>query len=95
MPHGRRPTVVRDLPAGGRPVVLVWHKRIRRCAETACGDGRRASSIYACDECDSRCSGVPWCNDCNRPCRRIGTGGQCPECDHPLTIDELLTAVPS
>ncbi|MDQ1631935.1 MAG: hypothetical protein QOJ32_552 [Frankiaceae bacterium] len=56
---------------------------------------RRVSSVYACDECDCRYAGVQWCDDCNRPCRRIGTGGQCPECDHPITIDELLTAVPS
>src|SRR4051812_30746214 len=37
--HGRRPTVVRDLPAGGRPAVLVWHKRIWRCAEPVCANG--------------------------------------------------------
>lgn len=35
-PHGRRAHVVRDVPAGGRPVVLVWNKRIWRCAEPAC-----------------------------------------------------------
>ncbi len=34
--HDRRPTWVRDLPAGGRPVVLVWVKRIWRCLEPAC-----------------------------------------------------------
>src|SRR6266511_3785459 len=35
--HGRRTVRVRDLPAGGRPVVLCWRKRIWRCAEPACG----------------------------------------------------------
>jgi transposase len=35
--HGRRTVRVRDLPAGGRPVVLLWHKRIWRCREAACG----------------------------------------------------------
>ncbi len=34
--HDRRPTWVRDLPAGGRPVVLIWVKRVWRCAEPAC-----------------------------------------------------------
>lgn len=34
--HDRRPTWVRDLPAGGRPVTLVWVKRVWRCAEPAC-----------------------------------------------------------
>jgi transposase len=35
--HGRRTVRVRDLPAGGRPVVLCWRKRIWRCTEPACG----------------------------------------------------------
>src|SRR5512132_611719 len=36
-PHGRRTVRVRDLPIGGRPVVLWWHKRLWRCREPACG----------------------------------------------------------
>lgn len=35
--HGRRRVKVRDLPIVGRPVVLVWSKRIWRCPEPACG----------------------------------------------------------
>jgi transposase len=35
--HGRRTIRVRDLPIGGRPVVLLWRKRIWRCREPACG----------------------------------------------------------
>jgi transposase len=35
--HGRRTVRVRDLPVGGRPVVLAWRKRIWRCGEPACG----------------------------------------------------------
>jgi transposase len=34
--HGRRTVRVRDLPAGGRPVVLGWHKRLWCCGEPAC-----------------------------------------------------------
>jgi transposase len=34
--HGRRTVRVRDLPIGGRPVVLRWRKRIWRCGELAC-----------------------------------------------------------
>ncbi len=34
--HDRQPRWVRDLPAGGRPVVLVWFKRIWRCQESRC-----------------------------------------------------------
>ncbi|MFQ5524456.1 MAG: ISL3 family transposase, partial [Acidimicrobiia bacterium] len=33
---GRRRTVVRDLPAGGRPVRLVWRKRRWACPEVDC-----------------------------------------------------------
>ena len=36
-PHGRRTVRVRDLPIGGRPVVLCWRKRLWRCREPACG----------------------------------------------------------
>jgi transposase len=32
----RRPTWVRDLPVGGRPVVLCWVKRIWCCPHSAC-----------------------------------------------------------
>jgi transposase len=35
-PHGRRTVRVRDLPVGGRPVVLAWCKRLWRCREPAC-----------------------------------------------------------
>jgi transposase len=35
-PHGRRPVRVRDLPSSGRPVSLLWLKRLWRCAEPAC-----------------------------------------------------------
>jgi transposase len=34
--HGRRTVRVRDLPLGGRPVVLWWRKRLWRCREPAC-----------------------------------------------------------
>ena len=34
--HGRRTVRVRDLPIGGRPVVLAWRKRLWRCHEPAC-----------------------------------------------------------
>ena len=34
--HDRRPRWVRDLPAGGRAVTLVWVKRVWRCTEPAC-----------------------------------------------------------
>jgi len=35
-PHARRPSWVRDLPCAGRPVTLVWVKRVWRCREALC-----------------------------------------------------------
>ena len=37
--HDRRPTWVRDLPAAGRPVTLVWVKRVWRCVEPRLSGG--------------------------------------------------------
>jgi transposase len=34
--HDRRPVWVRDLPSGGRPVTLVWVKRVWRCPHRLC-----------------------------------------------------------
>ena len=34
--HDRRPTWVRDLPSGGRLVMLVWVKRVWRCGYAVC-----------------------------------------------------------
>jgi transposase len=34
--HARRTVRVRDLPIGGRPVVLAWRKRVWRWVEPAC-----------------------------------------------------------
>ncbi len=36
-PHGRRDHLVRDIPSAGRPVLLVWRKRLWRCEEPRCG----------------------------------------------------------
>ena len=34
--HDRRPSWVRDLPTGGRPVTVVWVKRVWRCPQALC-----------------------------------------------------------
>ena len=44
VPHGRRPVRVRDLPAAGRPVTLIWVKRVWRCTEAAGRHGRCPSA---------------------------------------------------
>jgi transposase len=35
--HDRRPVWIRDLPTAGRPVTLVWIKRVWRCMHRLCG----------------------------------------------------------
>ena len=45
--HGRRRVKVRDLPVFGRPVVLVWAKRIWRCPDPDCPRGVFAEQVPA------------------------------------------------
>jgi transposase len=65
--HGRRTVRVRDLPIGGRPVVLLWRKRIWRCREPACRVRtwtERAAAI--------RPRAVLTQRACAEACRRVG-----------------------
>ena len=50
----------------------------------------RATAIYQCPDCDTRLLAQQRCPDCNTFCTRLGTGGLCPCCDEPVTLDELL-----
>jgi transposase len=45
--HGRRTVRVRDLPIGGRPVVLAWRKRTWRCREETCQVGTWTEQMAA------------------------------------------------
>ena len=49
-----------------------------------------AQTVYECGECGERYLGERRCPDCGRWCRRVGIGGNCPACDHPLLVAELL-----
>lgn len=53
--------------------------------------GRREVTVYQCPECDQPYLGEQWCPDCQRPCLRLGYGGNCPHCQEPVSIDQLLT----
>ncbi len=54
------------------------------------GTRRRDTTVYVCGECEQRYLAEQWCPDCNRPCTKVGTGGLCPECDHPIALNDLL-----
>jgi hypothetical protein len=51
---------------------------------------RRDGTVYQCDDCDQLYLAEQWCPDCNRPCRRLGSGGTCPNCEEIILLDALL-----
>jgi transposase len=65
--HARRTVRVRDLPIGGRPVVLLWRKRIWRCREPAC-----AVQTWTEPAAAIRPRAVLTCRARAEACRRVG-----------------------
>jgi transposase len=65
--HARRMVRVRDLPIGGRPVVLAWRKRIWRWVEPACGVRTWTEQTVAI-----RPRAVLTCRARAEACRRVG-----------------------
>lgn len=53
----------------------------------------RATIIYECPLCETRYLGQQRCPDCQRFCRRLGSGGSCPHCEEPVAIADLITLV--
>ena len=70
--HGRRPCWVRDLPAGGRPVTLVWIKRVWRCLHLECP---RRTWTETSPWITSRASLTERARA--EICRRVGEDGHC------------------
>ena len=69
--HDRRRTDVRDLPAGGRPVTLVWIKRVWRCMEPDCP---RQTWTETSEHIRSRASLTERAR--REACRRVGQDGE-------------------
>jgi transposase len=65
--HARRTVRVRDLPIGGRPVVLAWRKRVWRCVEPAC-----AVRTWTEQTAAIRPRAVLTCRARAEACRRVG-----------------------
>ena len=65
--HARRTVEVRDLPIGGRPVVLAWRKRVWRCVEPAC-----AVRTWTEQRAAIRPRAVLTCRAWAEACRRVG-----------------------
>lgn len=52
----------------------------------------RSHVIYQCPECETRYLGEQRCDTCNRWCARVGPGGECPHCQEPVAITDLISA---
>jgi transposase len=61
IPHSRRDHLVRDIPATGRPVLLVWRKRLWRCDEPLCTKRTWSESTpwIGRHDCDKQCTEQP------------------------------------
>lgn len=53
------------------------------------GASCRERTVYECPDCGQRQAGVQWCEDCVRPTRVAGLGGECPHCGEPVTAEDL------
>jgi hypothetical protein len=54
---------------------------------------RRPITVYECDTCGARALGEQRCADCATFMRKIGIGGNCPSCDEPVAVAELVSEV--
>lgn len=50
---------------------------------------RRPFTVYECQDCGTRV-GEQRCGDCSTFMRKIGIGGECPCCNEPVAISELV-----
>ena len=47
-------------------------------------------TVYECDTCGARTLGDQRCETCNTWMRRVGIGGNCPCCEEPVAVSELV-----
>ena len=47
-------------------------------------------TLYECPSCGERFVGQRRCPECNLFSRTVGLGGQCPECEAPVLVADLL-----
>ncbi len=51
---------------------------------------RKPITVYECDGCGARAVGGQRCEECQTFMRRVGIGGACPNCEEPVSIEDLL-----
>ncbi len=54
------------------------------------GQPRKPMTVYACEGCGLRAVGEQRCEECQIFMRRVGLGGTCPNCEEPISVNELL-----
>jgi hypothetical protein len=64
-------------------------RRLAAAPVVPAGTSRRERTVYECPDCGQRQAGVQWCDDCVRPTRIAGLGGECPHCGEPVTVADL------
>jgi hypothetical protein len=47
-------------------------------------------TVYECGSCGTRALGYQRCDECNSFMRAVGIGGNCPACDAPISVSELM-----
>jgi hypothetical protein len=52
----------------------------------------KAVTVYECADCGTRLLGTQFCDSCHTFMLRLGVGAVCPNCDEPITFDELRDA---
>lgn len=51
---------------------------------------RKPITVYECDACGLRSLGEQRCPECSTFMRKLGIGGECPHCDEPVAVIELV-----
>jgi hypothetical protein len=67
-----------------------WRRRHPTPLPSVPARSPRPSTVYECPACEARYLGEQYCADCRCFCRRVGPGGLCPACDHPVALADLL-----
>lgn len=49
----------------------------------------KEGTVYECSDCGARLLGEQHC-ECGQFMSKVGSGGLCPDCSEPITVDELL-----
>lgn len=64
--------------------------RARKARERVPERAPRSATVYECPECERRFLGEQRCAECNRFCRSLGPGGECPCCTEPVALADLI-----